>query len=232
MGEIISALGKLQEWNELSIFIRLLLAVVMGGVIGLERSQNKHTAGLRTFALVCLGSALCTVANIYLQKTTGSADTGRIAAGVVSGIGFIGVGTIIVTGHNRVKGLTTAAGLWTVGCLGIALGCGMIWVSIYSFILIILVIKVLHPLSKSMEAHSRMIELYIELDMQKGIGELNRFIQNNDYRVLSLIKKREKVLKDGNIVVYAQLDLKKRMDHNKLIDDLTALKDIDYCEEV
>lgn len=232
MENVLNQLSRIQEWNNISIIVRLSLAVLMGGLIGLERSQNKHTAGLRTFALICLGSALCTIANIYLQETTGSADTSRIAAGVVSGIGFIGVGTIIITGHNRVRGLTTAAGLWTAGCLGIALGAGMIWISVFCFILIMLVMNVLHPLSKSMEAHSRIIDIYIEIDMQKGIEELNQFVREHNFKVLSLVKKREKIMKGSNIVVYIQLDLKKRMDHSRITEEITKLTAVEYCEEV
>ena len=101
------------EFTNGAIALRLLLAAVLGCVIGLERATKHHPAGMRTFALVCLGAAASAVVNIYLGTAlgVGSTDMGRIPAGVVSGIGFLGVGTIIITGKNQVRGLTTAAGL-------------------------------------------------------------------------------------------------------------------------
>ena len=99
------------EFTNGAIALRLLLAAVLGCVIGLERATKHHPAGMRTFALVCLGAAASAVVNIYLGTAlgVGRTDMGRIPAGVVSGIGFLGVGTIIITGTNQVRGLTTAA---------------------------------------------------------------------------------------------------------------------------
>lgn len=99
------------EFTNGAIALRLLLAAVLGCVIGLERATKHHPAGMRTFALVCLGAAASAVVNIYLGTAlgVGRTDMGRIPAGVVSGIGFLGVGTIIITGKNQVRGLTTAA---------------------------------------------------------------------------------------------------------------------------
>lgn len=110
-----------------AIALRLLFAAVLGCIIGLERATKHHPAGMRTFALVCLGAAASAIVNIYLGTAFGAGrtDLSRIPAGVVSGIGFLGVGTIIITGKNQVRGLTTAAGLWTTATLGImwAPGC-------------------------------------------------------------------------------------------------------------
>ena len=99
------------EFTPVTIAVRLIFATVLGGVIGLERATRHHTAGIRTFALVCLGSAISSVVNIYMVNISGNAsgDISRIPAQVVSGIGFLGVGTIIITGKNQVKGLTTAS---------------------------------------------------------------------------------------------------------------------------
>lgn len=106
---------------------RLFLAAVLGGVIGFEREKhNKRIAGFRTHILVSVGSALIMLVSIYLfeiYKGLAPVDPARIAAGVVTGIGFLGAGTIIRSGEN-VKGLTTAASLWTVSGIGLAVGCG------------------------------------------------------------------------------------------------------------
>ena len=106
-------LQYLEQFNLLSVFVRLALSTVLGGLIGLERGSHGQPAGLRTFALVCLGATIAMITDEYLVVTYGTGDPARLAAQVISGIGFLGVGTIIVTGKNYVKGLTTAASLWT-----------------------------------------------------------------------------------------------------------------------
>ena len=117
------------EWiydvNLGSVALRLILAVLFGGVVGLERGTNKHQAGLRTHILVCLGATLAMMTNAYIfENLAPNADPARLGAQVISGIGFLGAGLILVTSRNMVKGLTTAAGLWASACIGIALGIG------------------------------------------------------------------------------------------------------------
>lgn len=106
------------------ITVKLLLALLCGGILGIEREHKKRPAGFRTYMLVSLGSALVMMTNQYIWEYYGIGDPTRMGAQVINGIGFLGAGTIIVTGHNRVKGLTTAAGLWTAACIGLAIGIG------------------------------------------------------------------------------------------------------------
>lgn len=117
--------------------LRLLLAMIMGGLIGLEREFVNRPAGFRTHTLVCLGSALIMVTGEHLFKTYHqlvNLDPARLGAQVVSGIGFLGAGTIMNDGH-RVRGLTTAASLWVVGCVGLAVGAGFYTGAIAAFAL-------------------------------------------------------------------------------------------------
>lgn len=101
----------LYELNTITILVRILLAVLIGGLIGMERGMKNHTAGLRTYILVCLGSTMVMMTNQYVTENIGGGDPTRLGAQVISGIGFLGAGTILVTNRNRVKGLTTAVGL-------------------------------------------------------------------------------------------------------------------------
>jgi putative Mg2+ transporter-C (MgtC) family protein len=120
------------------IIFKLALAGILGGLIGLERESLSRPAGLRTYTLVCVGSALAMIVSIdiYLQYyQTVNADPGRIAAQVISGIGFLGAGTIMREGAS-VQGLTTAAGLWVVACIGLAVGAGLYVPAIATTILI------------------------------------------------------------------------------------------------
>ena len=108
-----------------AVLIKLLLSFIIGTVIGLERSYHNKPAGFRTHILVVLGAAIASMTGIYLYVGLSlPTDVSRIAAGVVTGLGFIGAGTIVVTRKQKVKGLTTAAGLWTSGLIGLCIGAG------------------------------------------------------------------------------------------------------------
>ena len=108
-----------------SITFRLLTATLAGGIIGLERGANRHPAGFRTHILVCLGATLAMLTNQYIIEILGiPSDPARLGAQVITGVGFLGVGTIFVTGRSKIKGLTTAAGLWASASLGLAIGIG------------------------------------------------------------------------------------------------------------
>ena len=126
--------------NELIIILKLILAIILGGLVGWEREHGKKPAGLRTHMLVCLGSALVTIVSLYVFERFGSAtDPGRIAAGIVTGIGFLGAGAIIRLGGS-VKGLTTAASIWMVAAIGLAVGCGLYLTAIISAILCLVIL--------------------------------------------------------------------------------------------
>jgi len=132
--------------TDIDIIIRIGLAVLIGGIIGYERETHRRAAGLRTHILVCVGSTLITLTSIYMAKAYSSAlfpsDPTRIAAGIVTGIGFLGAGTIM-RAQGAVSGLTTAASLWCIAAIGIALGCGFYVAAIASAVAIFLVLMVL-----------------------------------------------------------------------------------------
>ena len=115
----------LHEITWMSILVRTVLSMIFGGLLGLERGRKHHPAGFRTYMLVCFGATLVMMTNQYTLRyfhTTG--DPVRMGAQVISGIGFLCAGSIMVTGRHQVKGLTTAAGLWASACIGLAIGCG------------------------------------------------------------------------------------------------------------
>jgi len=128
--------------TEVTMMLRLLLSAVLGGVIGFERERAKKPAGLRTHILICLGACLFTVVSIYGF----GGDIARVAAGVVTGIGFIGAGAIIRGGREGViAGLTTAATIWAVAGIGLAAGAGLYLVAVVATLLILLVLIIPHP---------------------------------------------------------------------------------------
>lgn len=129
----------------MAVVLRLTLAVIVGGLIGFEREVRRHSAGLRTHILVCLGSCLIMLTSLYIfdiYKDSVCLDPARIAAGVITGIGFLGAGAIIRSGE-AVKGLTTAACLWLVAAIGLGIGCGFYSASLITAILAIIVLHFL-----------------------------------------------------------------------------------------
>ena len=134
---IVKLLGNNFIWlSELtigSIIVRLALVIIVSGIVGIERASKKHEAGLRTYVLVCVGAAVAMLTNQFIFEAFGTGDVGRIAAQVISGIGFLGAGTILITSRNQIKGLTTAACLWACACMGLAIGIGFYTLTILGF---------------------------------------------------------------------------------------------------
>lgn len=225
----------IEKWNSFSICLRLVLSTVFGALIGLERSAQKHSTGTRTFALVCLGSSLATMMNIYLvtmDPDVFSADISRIPAAVVSGIGFLGAGSILVTGRNQIKGLTTAASLWVTAIMGIALGAGFILASCVCFVLVLVANTFLLKISHHVEENNRLLTLYLEVDRNKGIQKLRKQFVEDQYRIISMNKTKQKPLNENDVVVVVELDLGKKMDHYEILNKLNALEYINYLEEM
>ena len=129
---------------ELEMTLRLLLAAVLGAIIGYQRERAGKTAGLRTHVLICLGSALFTVASIYGFGIT--TDPARVAAGVVAGVGFLGAGAIMHREGGLVAGLTTAATIWAVAGIGMAAGAGLYLVSAVTTVLVLVVLFIPRPI--------------------------------------------------------------------------------------
>ena len=146
--------------NVWSVILRVVLACLIGGIIGAERASKHHVAGLRTYILVCLGSCAAMMTNQFISD---SADVARLGAGVVTGIGFLGAGTIMVTSRNQVRGLTTAAALWACGCVGLAIGIGFYTMAIAAAIVILLALVLLPKIEQSLQDRAKLVDIHIEL---------------------------------------------------------------------
>ena len=152
-----------REMNTLAVAFRLVLAVLCGGLIGIEREYKRRPAGFRTHILICLGAAMTTLTSQYMFLTMHLyTDVARLGAQVISGIGFVGAGTIIVTRDKRVKGLTTAAGLWAAAIIGLVCGAGYAECAIFATAVVLLVEVVLVRLETRLTSKSTDLTLYIE----------------------------------------------------------------------
>lgn len=225
-------LANLEKIASSSIAVRLVLATLFGSLVGLERGAHGKSAGIRTFSLVCLGSALVMVTNEYLLVHFATGDPARLGAQVVSGVGFLGVGTIIVTGRNYVKGLTTAASLWATACLGIALGAGHIMGALVTLILMFFIMTVLSRVSRYTDAYVPTIFLYLEVSKDSGVDAVYDYAAKKEYAVLSVNRQQKLPLRDNDITLLLELNLKKRVNHAEVLDSIKGCEAIHYAEEV
>ncbi len=161
MKEILDFLHEFNTWN---VFIRLVLALIVGGVIGFERGRQGRAAGMRTHILVSIGSAMTAMIGFYANEVLGtSTDPLRISAQVISGIGFLGVGTILIKGRFQITGLTTAAGLWATAAIGLALGAGFIEGALIASVLSILTVTFLHKIETKLNRRLMRFGIYVEI---------------------------------------------------------------------
>ena len=190
---MLSAFDILRGLTMESITLRLLLAVVCGGVIGLERTFCRRPAGFRTHILICLGACITTLVGqflvVYMHFDT---DISRLGAQVIAGVGFIGAGTIVVTRHQRVRGLTTAAGLWTAAIIGLALGAGFYEGGIAAAVLVLIAETVFAKLERMLLRRSPEINLYIRYDDSRALERILAFLHDNRIRILSMEVTRAK----------------------------------------
>ena len=240
-----TAFEYLRELNFASVVLRLALAMVFGGLIGLERARKRRAAGFRTYMLVCLGAALAMLLGQYeelisktlwmeaLQGVTVKADVSRFSAQVVNGIGFLGAGTIIVTARQEVKGLTTAAALWASACTGIAIGAGFYEGVILSFIMIVLCIMVFPVLEGITVANGRNINIYVEFEHLDDIADIIQHVKMRKIKVMDVDVDREKtrgVHQRPNAILTLQLPC--RQAHTAVLADMAGLGCICAIEEI
>lgn len=169
MEAVLETLSSLNGW---STAFRIFLAILLGGIIGLERGHHGRAAGLRTHILVCLGAAMATLLGLYTVSVLGfSSDPMRVGAQVVSGIGFLGVGTIMVKNRQQVTGLTTAAGLWATASIGLAVGIGYYVAAFVAFLAVMITMGIFVYLERSI-GRKEIYKCYVELS---DIYKLNDF---------------------------------------------------------
>ena len=187
MDEIIA---YLREVNLVSVALRIVLAMVIGGITGIERGKQGRAAGMRTHILVCLGATLTSMLGFYTTTVLGmSNDPLRIAAQVVSGIGFLGVGTILIKGRFQITGLTTAAGLWCAATVGLAIGAGFYEAGILTFLAALLTITVIHKLEYTINKRYRRFGIYVEIcgdkNVRDTINKITSLYKTTDVQVTS-----------------------------------------------
>lgn len=241
---MIAALDFLREFNMTSVTLRLVLAMLSGGMIGMERGRKRRAAGFRTYMLVCLGAALTVLLSQYeatmlntrwadlAQEIGQRTDVSRFGAQVINGIGFLGAGTIIVTGRQQVKGLTTAAGLWASACMGIAVGAGFYECVAIAFLLIFLCIRVLPIIDNFIQDNAMIMNLYIEFESLNQVGVLINKIKSLQVQICDVeIERGREKLSQHHSTVFT-LRLHRHQTHSQILSSLAELDWISLIEEI
>ncbi|WP_312653277.1 MgtC/SapB family protein [Aminipila sp.] len=223
----------LYDVNIISVTIRLLLAVLFGGVIGLERGANNHPAGFRTHILVCVGATLAMLTDQYIcQYLATNADPARLGAQVITGVGFLGVGTIFVTGKHKIKGLTTAAGLWASACLGLALGIGFYSGAVIAGILIFISLALLPKVENYFYHNTRMINLYVEMDSLHNYRDFVSKIKNMGITVLETHVSSSGPVATSGMAFHISIKLPKSLRFDEIRDMLYDFEGMVLLEEI
>lgn len=234
MRDIINNVSEyLREINTVSIILRLTLATICGGVLGAERGRKKRPAGLRTHILVCIGAAMVMITSQYMTDVLRiNTDATRMGAQVISGIGFLGAGTIMVVGKNEVKGLTTAAGLWSCACMGLAIGIGFYEGAIISCVFLLGVVTVLHKFDLYSRTHSRILDVYAEIKHITGVTNFMNSIKADGTKISNIELTKSKEFDNHVIGLTMTLTLADKIDHSEYILKLHSIENVLSVEEI
>lgn len=221
---------QIREVTYIAIAVRILIAILAGGLLGMERGMKNRPAGMRTYMLVCVGSCLIMLTNQYVFQVYGTGDPVRLGAQVISGIGFLGAGTIVVTRRNQIKGLTTAAGLWTSAGIGLALGIGFYEAAVIGSVAIFTVITLLQRMDNNLHRKSRQLEAYIELSEEITLGDFLRTVRGSGIEIYNV--QREQGSEGTGRAYVATLKTKKRSNHEEILVQVADIPGVVYLEEL
>ncbi len=241
---MIGDLSYLRELNMFSMMLRVVLAMVVGGIVGFEREKKGRPAGFRTYMLVAVGATLTVILSQYLDymlnnrwvlasDTIGiKTDLSRFGAQVINGVGFLGAGTIIVTGKQEVKGLTTAAGLWASACMGIAIGAGFYECMVMGTLLIVISMKLLPFIENIVMRRARNMSIYVGMDSMENLGSVVSYLKNAGIRLfdVEIDKSENEHLKQVNALL--SIRLPNQIQHTQVLAKLATMDGIIAIEEV
>ena len=241
---MVALFDQLRQLDTVSVLLRLTLAMLFGGLIGLERERKRRPAGFRTYMLVCLGAALTMLLSQYeytMITTEWAAlageigirtDVSRFGAQVINGIGFLGAGTIIVTGRQEVKGMTTAAGLWASACTGLAIGAGFYECVFLAFLLIFLVIRVLPYVENYVVENARNMNIYVEFDSLDAVGDIINRIKAQDVQIYDVELDHGREEKSRNPSAVFSIRLHHKLAHTQVLAAISELESVRTIDEI
>ena len=230
---MLSVFDGLRDMTLDAIFVRMLLAVLCGGLIGMEREFKRRPAGFRTHILICLGAAMTTLTSQYLYLNMHYyTDMARLGAQVVAGIGFIGAGSIIVTPKQRVKGLTTAAGLWVAAIIGLAIGGGFYEGGLIVTALVLLAEMLFSKWEYRILERAPEINLYMEYESRESLEAVLKTFREREVKVLNMEVTRSDGAGPAKTCVIFTLRLNKKCLTDKLLTIIHSTNGVLLVEEL
>ncbi len=221
--------GNFHIWGA---FLRMILAVICGGLIGIEREYKRRPAGFRTHILICLGASMTTLISQYMYLEMNMfTDLGRLGAQVIAGIGFIGAGTIIVTRRRQVKGLTTAAGLWVSAIVGLAIGAGFVEAAVLTTAMILVVELLLARFEWFIMSTAKTLNLYVEYRESGALFEMTEYLRAHNVSVSDLQVTKSGAATQNPCAIFS-LDLPRKMTQDKLMTALAGIGGVVSVEEL
>lgn len=240
---MLECFNYLREMNAVSVIVRMLLAMVFGGLVGLDRSRKHRPAGFRTHMLVCMGAAMTmllgqyeytlfhTIWSDHAAAIGGNIDVSRFGAQVINGIGFLGAGTIIVTGRQKVVGLTTAAGLWASACMGLAIGAGFFEIGMIATFLILMAELVFAKVAYGIMNRTSEINLYLEYTDVACLDTVLQLFRTKKVKIQNVEITR--TLKEHNkACAIFNLRLHKTYRADALLKDINMIPNVAQVEEL
>lgn len=222
----------LHQLNLLSIIVRLALAAMLGGALGMERGKKGRPAGFRTYITVCVASALVMLTGQYVYTYFETGDPARLGAQVINGIGFLGAGTILVTRKIQVKGLTTAACLWASACIGLAIGIGFYWGGILCTVLVFLGMTSMQRLEQGFLSKARDMDFFAEFDTAKSLGKFIQLLHQKNYNVTDMQLDKREYNKGGTIGAIFHIKMDQSSSHSEVIQTLSEFEGLQFIEEI
>ena len=239
LAQALSILEELRQWSTVSVIVRLVIAMICGGLIGIERASKRRAAGFRTYMVVCLGATLAMLLNQYIDnmlvnvwQINQTTDAARLGAQVINGIGFLGAGTIIFTGSQQVKGLTTAAGLWASACMGLAIGAGFYEAALIACLMIVLVITLFGHVEAFIMRHSRNMNLLVHFETLEDVGVVMEKIRGGNNIVYDVeMNKGREAFGEGPSAIFS-IKLAKRVSHASVIMSIAGVESVRSIAEL
>lgn len=222
-----------REMTLLGVAVRMISAVICGGLVGLEREFKRRPAGFRTHILICLGASVTILTNLYLYQVLHLyTDISRMGAQAIAGIGFIGAGTIIVTKRRRVKGLTTAAGLWAISAIGLVCGAGYLELAYFATAMILVAEMLLVKLEYHFARRVEDVSLYIEYRHSVCIEQIMRVLKEQKIPIMNLEITRVAEGEEHRYCAIIEVEVRKEQLDRSVMASLNAIEDVTNIEEL
>ncbi len=229
---LIDVFPWLKDLSFLSMAIRIILCIICGGIVGVERGIKGKPMGMKTHIIVCMGATIAMLTNQFIVEYFEGSDPARFGAQVISGIGFLGAGAIIVTGRQKVKGLTTAAGLWTSATLGLAIGIGFYELALFGSFMIIVVETAISKFNTYMISRSNIMNVYVEFN---EIGHLSKFmarLRARDLTVVDIELTDINVATGSSVASVMTIKAKQVVNVNEVIETISDIKGVKFVEKI